>query len=385
MFPAKVGNPPRPAKEAWIACTLLQSGCTVVWKDYTLFWAALPYALNSHQIKDTTTMAKRIRMSDETLNCYGTWIKTGGIDLGQFQRNPVLLWMHRRGEIIGLMKDVRIENGEITGEPWFDEVREESKLAKQQYEKGTLRMGSPNFEIMEWSEEAELLKPGQTRPTVTKCKLVEYSMVDVGGNDNNIVLSYEGKTLQLAAGEPCDMLPLLKPKTNIHNSETKSQTEMNEQFKAIALKLGLPETATEAEILNRIGIVLAYQTANVELRKQLDELKLAGVTAMVDDAVKAGKFNADKRDHFIKLGKALGAEELKLTLDAMATVTKPMDIVGGGAGAAGMSLGKGAVPGQWKKLGEVPEAQLKLMRETNPEMYKQLFEAEYGIECPQLK
>lgn len=326
-------------------------------------------------------MAKRIRMSDETLNCYGTWIKTDGINLEQFRRNPVLLWMHQRGTIIGMIKDIRVENGEITGEPWFDEVREESKLAKQQYEKGTLRMGSPYFDIIELSEDPVQLKPGQTRPTVSRSKLVEFSMVDIGGNDNNITLGYAGKPLKLAEGETCDALPLLK--TDIHNSETKSQTEMNEQFKAIALKLGLPETATEAEILNRIGIVLAYQTANVELRKQLDELKLAGVTSMVDDAVKAGKFNADKRDHFIKLGKTLGTEELKLTLDAMATVTKPMDIVGGGA--ASMQLSKGIVPGQWKKLGEVPEAQLKLMRETNPEMYKQLFEAEYGIECPELK
>lgn len=328
-------------------------------------------------------MAKRIRISNETLNCLGTWIKTDGIDLSQFRRNPVLLWMHRRGEIIGMIKDIRVENGEVTGEPWFDEVREESKLAKQQYEKGTLRMGSPNFEIMERSEDMELLKPGQTRPTVTKSKLVEYSMVDIGGNDDNIILSYEGKTLKLAEGESCDALPLLK--TNTHNSETKFQTEMNEHFKAIALKLGLPETATETEVLNKIGIMLGYQTANTELRRQLDEMKLAGVTSMVDDAIKVGKFNADKREHFIKLGKTLGTDELKLTLDAMATVTRPMDILGGGAGAAAMQPGKGAVPGQWKKLSEVPEAQLKLMRESNPDMYKQLFQAEYGIDCPELK
>lgn len=327
-------------------------------------------------------MAKRIRMSDETLNCYGTWVKLDGIEYDQFQRNPVMLWMHHRGIIIGIMKDVRIEDGEITGEPYFDEVREESKLAKQQYEKGTLRMGSPYFEIIELSDDPALLKPGQTRPTITKCKLVEFSMVDIGGNDNNITLGYAGKALKLAEGETCDILPLLK--TDIHNSETKSQTEMNEHFKAIALKLGLPETATEAEILNKIGIVLTYQTANAELRKQLEDMKLVGITSMVDDGIKAGKFNADKREHFISLGKAMGIDGLKLTLDAMATVTKPMDIVGGGANGS-MQLGKGVVPGQWKTLGEVPETQLKLMRETNPEMYKQLFKAEYGIDCPDLK
>lgn len=29
-------------------------------------------------------MAKRIRISNETLNCFGTWVKTDGVDLEQF-------------------------------------------------------------------------------------------------------------------------------------------------------------------------------------------------------------------------------------------------------------------------------------------------------------
>ena len=153
---------------------------------------------------------------------------------------------------------------------------------------------------------------------------------------------------------------------------------MNVDFKAIALKLGLPETATEAEILAKVGILLGYQTANTELRTQLDAMKLAGVTQMVDDAIKAGKFNADKKDHFINLGKTIGAESLKLTLDSMAAVTKPMQLINPGGGATG----GGMAPGQWNKLSEVPEAQLKLMRENEPDKYRALYKAEYGIECP---
>lgn len=154
---------------------------------------------------------------------------------------------------------------------------------------------------------------------------------------------------------------------------------MNADFKAIALKLGLPETATEAEILARIGILQGHQTANMELRKQLDEIRLASVTQMVDDAIKAGKFNADKREHFIGLGKTMGADSLKLTLDSMAAATKPMQLLntgGGGASSAGMASG------QWGKLSEVPESQLKLMRENDPARYRELYKAEYGIDCP---
>ncbi len=329
---------------------------------------------------ETQIMGKRIRISNETLNCYGTWVKTDGADIEQFQKNSVLLYMHWRGMIVGNIKDMRVEGNEITGEPYFDEVRDESKILKQQWDKGTLKMCSPNFDILETSEDPSLLKPGQTRPTVTKSKLVEVSMVDIGGNDDNLVLlSYQGNELKLAAGEDCANLPLLKTNGGEapQNNNSKTEETMNVDFKAIALKLGLPETATEAEILAKVGILLGYQTANTELRTQLDTIKLAGVTQMVDDAIKAGKFNANKKDHFINLGKTVGAESLKLTLDSMAVVTKPMQLLNTGGGAAG-----GMATGQWNKLSEVPEAQLKLMRENEPDKYRALYKAEYGIECP---
>jgi hypothetical protein len=322
-------------------------------------------------------------ISTESLNQYGTWVKTDGVDLEQFKRNPVMLWMHWRGVIIGNVRDIKVEDGVITGEPYFDEVREESKLAKQQFDKGTLKMCSPYFEPIEVSDDKALLKQGQTRMTVTRSKLIEVSMVDMGGNDDNLVLLYHGGSeLKLAAGEDCTALPLLKteksnggtPPNNPLNNE-----DMDVDFKAIALKLGLPETATENEILSKVSILLGFETANTTLRKELDDIKLAGVTRMVDDAIKLGKFNADKRNHFIELGKTAGAESLKLTLDAMQVAVKPTDIIAGGGAAGGMRLG-----GQWKKLSEVPAEQLKLMREQNPDQYMALYKAEYGVDCPKL-
>lgn len=324
-------------------------------------------------------MAKRIRISNETLNCYGTWIRTEGIDLTQFNRNPVLLWMHQRGVVIGMIKDIRVADGEVTGEPWFDEVREESRLAKQQWEKGTLRMGSPNFEILETSEDAALLKPGQTRPTVTRCKLMEYSMVDIGGNDDNIRLSYEGREIRLDAGGGCN-LPLLKDSANDNN---KTLQTMNEQLKTIALMLGLADTATLPEVQKQINVLLGYQTANTSLRaekekleKELDTLRLAGITSLVEEAVTAGKIESGKKAHFIELGKKVGQESLKLTFEAMHGTVKPSMVLN--------RTGSHAATGEWKKLSEVPVEELKLMRENDPQQYRKLYKAEYGIDCPGL-
>ena len=42
---------------------------------------------------------------------YGTRVLTGGMDVEQYGRNPVLLYMHERGNVIGYVKDLRKENG----------------------------------------------------------------------------------------------------------------------------------------------------------------------------------------------------------------------------------------------------------------------------------
>lgn len=322
-------------------------------------------------------MAKRIRISSERLNCYGTWVKTDGVNLEQFQKNPVLLWMHERGLIVGCVKDLRVEGGDITGEPFFDEVREESKLLKEQYDKGTLKMCSANFDVLELSEDPALLKPGQTRPTVTKSKLCEVSMVDIGGNDDaHVLLSYQDKALKLTTDEACLGLPLLKTNGGGIPHPTNQKTENEMELKAIALKLGLPETAGETEILSSIDILCGYKEANETLRKEKEQLQLAGITSLVDEACAAGKFTADKKGHFIELGKKTGAESLKLTLDAMAMAVKPMDLIGK---ATGLRL---AGTGEWTKLSEVSSGELMELRNTDRDTYMKLYKAEYGVECP---
>lgn len=356
----------------------MRNGYVEAGNRYTLFCAASFYALCLWQII-RIEMAKRIRISNESLNCYGTWVKTEGADCSQFEKNPVLLYMHWRGMIIGNIKNFKVENGEITGEPYFDEVRDESKIAKQQYEKGTLVMCSANFEVLELSEEPTLLKPGQTRPTVTKCKLVEVSMVDIGGNDDALVLlSYQGKELKLAAGEDCAALPLLKTNSGDAplNNNPQTETEMTD-FKAIALKLGLPETATENEVLTSIGILLGYKTANETLQQEKETLQLAGITQVVDGAIGAHKITAEKKAHFITLGKTVGIESLKLTFDAMNAVVKPTDIIGSGA-----SMTLAGAGGDWKKLSDVPSEKLMELRDNDKPSYMKLYRAEYGVDCP---
>lgn len=98
----------------------------------------------------------------------------------------------------------------------------------------------------------------------------------------------------------------------------------NEEMKAVALMLGLTDAATLTDVQKKINLLLEYQRANgvlqaekEKLEKELDGLKLSGITALVDSAIGEGKISADRKDHFISLGKSVGAESLKLTFEAM--------------------------------------------------------------------
>lgn len=153
-------------------------------------------------------MSKRVRISNDSLNSYGSRVLTSGMSVEQYCRNPVLLYMHQRGNVIGYVKDLRVEDGEVTGELVFDEATDLSKRCKKQFEFGSLRMVSAGIDILELSDQPEHLLQGQTSPTITKSKLYEVSLVDVASNDDAIVLMKDGKQITLGKDGDCP-LPLI--------------------------------------------------------------------------------------------------------------------------------------------------------------------------------
>lgn len=311
-------------------------------------------------------MGKRVRISNESLNCYGTRVLTDGLDITQYQRNPVLLLMHERGKVIGYVKDIKKENGEVTGELEFDEASPESIRVKKQFEFGSLKMVSAGIDILELSEEPALLVQGQTRPTVTKSKLYEVSVVDIGGNDDALVLTKDGTALELAK-DGSNPLPLLNNKP--------SNPSLN-MFKTeeLALMLGLEATADESAVKARIQLLMEAEEENKTLRKKEEQLLLAAITQAVDSGIAENRISPDKKDHFINLGKVAGLESLKMTIAAMSPKGKISQVLG--------HQGSGKPQGEeaFTKLSEVPADKLLAMRENDRETYIQLYKAEYGFE-----
>lgn len=309
--------------------------------------------------------ARRVRISNDSLNSYGSRVLTAGMNVEQYCRNPVLLYMHERGNVIGYVKDLKIENGEVTGELVFDEASELSKRCKKQYEFGSLRMVSAGIDILELSDAKEHLVQGQTRPTVTKSKLFEVSLVDIGANDDAIVLKRDGTVINLGKDGEC-LLPLL-------NNKPQKQEVMDQ--KMLALQLGLPETADEAAISAKLAELKASKEDADKLRKENETLQLGRITAAVETAIAEKRIGEDKKQQFIELGKKIGVEDLESTFGAMSPQVKLSAVIGHQGGAST------ATTATYKKLSEVPSDKLEEMREKQPDEYKRLYKAEYGMEC----
>jgi HK97 family phage prohead protease len=314
-----------------------------------------------------TAMNKRVRLTNDSLNSYGYRVLTAGVDISQYQRNPVVLYMHTRGQIVGILKDIQKEDDEITAEIVFDEATDLSKRCKKQWEFGSLRMVSIGFDVIETSDAPEHIIAGQRFPTVVKSRLYEVSVVDIGANDDAIKLRKNGKLMTLGDGGDCPLPPL-------DNKLTNKSPQM--ELKALALQLGLPETADEAAVNAQLAKLKAAEEEAATLRADKEKLEEDAITAAVDTAIAERRLAADKKQQFVGLGKKLGLADLKSTLDAMAPMVKPSQLINPASTHATGGTGEKS----YKKLSEVPAEEIEALKRDNEPEYRRLYKAEYGFD-----
>ncbi|MDR2361692.1 MAG: ATP-dependent Clp protease proteolytic subunit [Prevotellaceae bacterium] len=175
-----------------------------------------------------------------------------------------------------------------------------------------------------------------------------------------IKIDKDTEALATACGCP---VALVADKKALDKSKTHKKMEL------IALALGLKADATEAEITAKLNELQGKAARVDELEKTIKGIREAQVVALVDAAV-GKKITADKRQHFIDLGHNAGVEVLRTTLEAFPEAVKPMQVIISKSGGGSTD----------KKFNELPEAELKELRENNREEYIRLFKAHYGFD-----
>lgn len=109
-------------------------------KVFTLRFAVM--ALTANFAPNITTMANDTKtttfiLSDESLNSYGFVVQTAGIDTAQFERNPVMLYMHdRESGVVGRWENIRKDGTKLIADAVFDESTELGAKIKKQVDNG---------------------------------------------------------------------------------------------------------------------------------------------------------------------------------------------------------------------------------------------------------
>lgn len=325
-------------------------------------------------LTDRTMAVKKLRWTDEALNSYGFWVLTSGIDMGRFEKNPIMLFNHHRtflgktDEILPIGKWqnwISDKNGVMTGEPVFDTKDAFAAKIAEKVEGDFLSACSIGIRIIEVSEDPEFLKPGQIRPTVIKCELREVSVVDIPSNPNAAgVVLYDAndKVISLTDGEDFGPLRLINNQNQI-------------KMKQIALKLGLPETASEMEVLAKLSdqashiatLTTERDKAVAELQKFKEEAlaaRKAEASSLVDAAVKEGRIDASQKDAYLKLFE-VDHENTKAVLSSL-PVRRPLN----GRTASGDNTSYEKM--SWDEIDKA--GLLKDLKEKHPDLYQQKFD-----------
>lgn len=303
----------------------------------------------------------RFICSDETLNSYGFYVLTAGIDTRRFLQNPIMLWNHSRSYgskndvlPIGCWKDIKIEDGKLTADAVFDEKDDFARQIAGKVNDGIIRACSIGIRVLTTSAESQYLKPGQTRETVIACELKEISLCDIPANGNAVAVAlYDQDDRLIHLG---DAMPAALP-----NELNQKSKRMNKVIETLGLSAGSSEDAVVAEITR-----LRDEVAT--LKRERQEAADATLNEMITTAIRDRKTTEGKREMYMNIGRTSGVDTLRSVLAELSAPVRPSQLIN----PQGATLGD-------KKFSECSADELENMRANDPQRYTALFEAEYGL------
>lgn len=280
--------------------------------------------------------SKRFILSTSGLNSQGFRMLTEGAILDDFEKNPVLLWNHQRPEgndknqilPLGYWTDIEINGDEISSVPVFDDKDPFALTIYNKVEADILRMCSAGAEPLELSDDEALLLPGQTRATVTKWKLKEGSICDIGANPGSLAVALYDAQENIIKLSETDLEIVIPKITMNKNQKPASQLKTPPGKKPV--KLADPATEPEEQLADpdneeqlsdpetdedKDALIQKLQEENEALKAQLNEVseqlveqaeeqETKKVENLVSLAVSQRRITLAQKPHFINLAKA---------------------------------------------------------------------------------
>lgn len=324
----------------------------------------------------------RFVLLDESVVTYGFRVLVAGVDISQFQRNPVFLSYHFDDKLpIGRCVKVWKEDKQILIDVEFDEADTDTEVQRiiGKVKRGFIKMVSAGLADLIFNEDPKLMLEGQTLPTIIKCRLREASIVGIGANHNALKL-YDNEGIEIDITDEVKLSDFIKP--------YKKNENMNEELLKL---LNLSDKADDkAVILAIVALKDRNKTlteANTALKTKVDSLELADKEAkktkavtLVDAAIKEGRINADAegktRQSWLDLfdNNFDNASNMLSGLPARQSVKEKIDQAGAGSKTELADL----LAKSWDELDK--SGKLVTLKDQYPDAYKDKYKSEFGVE-----
>ncbi len=316
---------------------------------------------------------------------HGITFQMDGGRMDRFRANPVMLYMHQRGHVIGRWENLRQEGDGWMADPVFDVDDDVAARIAGKVERDFLKACSVGVAIHNAEEIGAQL-------VATDWEVFECSIVDAGSNANALSLyTPEGQQVK----DPSKYIQQLTLSIMDKNEKT-AKDAVKEVFpKAFAVTLGLAETATADEVQAKL-VTLAAETETllkektdlaaekVKLDHEIQALKLAAensekttIKALLDQAVADKKITATERPHYEKLA----AADLASVQAIVAKLTTPVDLVNyANQGKATTATEELTLAAEFDLLFRAAGGKLAELKASDPERFKLLYKSKYGTD-----
>jgi len=335
------------------------------------------------------------------VNRYGFRVLASGIELGVYEKNPILLYAHQRPnrdnpEIapVGKMHNIQLnKSNELVGEMEFDQDDEFAVKLEKKWEKGMLNAVSLKAEMVEVSDAPEFLLPGQSLPTLTKSLLEEVSIEPIPGDSEAVALRLHYK------GEPATVISLSDDNhPDLEKLFPSNKNKSHMKIIALAFKgqkfVQLANGASEEDIANAVSELVSKAndlgakevslTADLKAKDDLvtvleGKLKTVALAAkedkanaLVDGAIQSKKILVSEKEEYVELAKT-NYDTVKNILDKKKGFTSVMDHLGSPPKTE---------TGKYAELSfrELEKKNLTgQLKAENLELFKEKYQAQYGV------
>lgn len=226
-------------------------------------------------------------LSDSTqTNSHGFKVSLSGGRFDRFDANPVMLYDHDTGQLIGRWENRRIEGGKMPATPVFDLNNTFAAEKARQVNEGFLKGASIGIRILRLEQIGD-------EYVATDWELIEASVTPIP-SDAGAVRLYNEKR---------EVLTFEQVKLNFQQTQPNTQT-MNEKTinlsAATCTSLSLPTNYTERDV--EIA-VLEKDNEIANLKTDLQKEQDAKIDAYLSAALDAGKINAKQKEAYVELAK----------------------------------------------------------------------------------